>query len=504
MYSVIEYLEDSVKKHAKKIAVIEEDKKITYSDLNKYSKRIGSFIAKNKIFNEPIIIFMDKGIDTLISFLGTIYSGCFYSLINPEFPESRIVQIRDVIKSKLVITDENHLDIAKKYFNNMIVKSISELKEHEIDEGLLDEVKDKHINYDPLYVNFTSGSTGTPKGVTISHRSVIDFIDKYTKIFDFNNEDIIANQAPFDFDVSVKDIYSSLKMGATLVIVPTKYFSNPSLLLDYLCDNKITIMTWAVSALCLITSFHGLDYKVPTHVRKILFSGEVMPIKHLKQWMEHLPNTLFVNLYGPTEITCNCTYHIIDRKRSYEDKIPIGKHFPNERVILLDENNKIITDINKSGEICVSGTGLGLGYYNNHEQTESHFVQNPCIDNYIELLYHTGDLAYYNELGELVFNGRKDFQIKYLGHRIELEDIDKSIMKCDKVIRTCTLFDEEKSKLLGFYMGDISKKDLHAFLTNNLPVHMIPTKLIQISEFPMTKNGKIDRKKLMLIYKEDK
>ena len=140
MYSVIEYLEDSVRKHAKKIAVIEEDKKITYSDLNKYSKRIGSFIAKNKIFNEPIIIFMDKGIDTLISFLGTIYSGCFYSLINPEFPESRIVQIRDVIKSKLVITDENHLDIAKKYFNNMIVKSISELKEHEIDEGLLDEV----------------------------------------------------------------------------------------------------------------------------------------------------------------------------------------------------------------------------------------------------------------------------------------------------------------------------------------------------------------------------
>ena len=503
MYSVIDYLENSADKHSKKIAVIEEDKKITYSDLRKHSKSVGSFIASNNLFNEPIIVFMDKGIDTLISFLGSVYAGCYYSLVNPEFPESRILQIKEVINSKCVITDEEHLSLAKKYFKKVIVKSISELKEFKIDEKLLELAKDKHINYDPLYVNFTSGSTGTPKGVVIGHRSVIDFVDKYTKIFEFNEDDIIANQAPFDFDVSVKDIYPALKLGATLVIVPTRYFSNPSLLLDYICDNKVTIMTWAVSALCLITTFHGLDYKVPTHVRKILFSGEVMPMKHLKTWMEHLPDTTFVNLYGPTEITCNCTYHIIDRNRTYEDKIPIGKHFPNERVILLDENNKEITEINKPGEICVSGTGLGMGYYNNKEQTESHFVQNPTVSNYIELLYHTGDLAYYNELGELVFNGRKDFQIKYLGHRIELEDVDKAIMKCSSVIRACTLFDEEKSKLLGFYIGDISKKDLHMFLKENIPVHMIPTKIIQMEEFPMTKNGKIDRKKLMAIYKEE-
>ena len=162
----------------------------------------------------------------------------------------------------------------------------------------------------------------------------------------------------------------------------------------------------------------------------------------------------------------------------------------------------ILSEPNKSGEICVSGTGLGMGYFNNKEQTEKSFVQNPLVKNYIELLYHTGDLAYYNELGELVFNGRKDFQIKYLGHRIELEDVDKSVMKCDKVIRACTLFDEEKSKLLGFYIGNIDKKELRSFLSETLPVHMIPTKLIQMEEFPMTKNGKIDRKKLMAIYKE--
>ncbi len=503
MYSVIDYLKESAKNHSKKIAVIEEEKRISYRDLNNYSASVGSFIAENSIFNEPIVVFMDKGIDTLISFFGAVYAGCYYSLINPDFPESRIAQIRDTINSRLIITDEAHFDLAKSYFKGLMVKTIGELKEHKINKKALLEVESKHINYDPLYVNFTSGSTGTPKGVVISHRSVIDFIEKYTKIFNFSEDDIIANQAPFDFDVSVKDIYPAMKMGATLVIVPTRYFSNPSLLLDYICKNKVTTMTWAVSALCLITTFHGLDYKVPTHVRKILFSGEVMPMKHLKIWMDHLPNTTFVNLYGPTEITCNCTYHIIDRKRKYEDKIPIGKPFINERVILLDENNKQITEINKPGELCVSGTSLGMGYFNNPEQTNKNFTQNPCVKDYIELLYHTGDVAYYNERGELVFNGRKDFQIKYLGHRIELEDVDKSVMKCDKVVRACTLFDEEKSKLLGFYIGDIDKKDLHAFLSKTLPVHMIPTKLIQMDEFPMTKNGKTDRKKLMAIYKEE-
>ncbi len=501
MNNVLEYLEKSCNKYANKIAVIEEDKSITYSSLLDKSKVVGSFFASRKIFNKPIVIFMDKGIDTLISFFGVVYASNFYTLINPEFPSERINQIVNVLKPEYVITNDIYLDYAKENFNNSKIFNIKDLMNNKIDDKSLLFANEKHISTNPLYINFTSGSTGVPKGVVISHKSVIDFIDNFTNIFSFNKDDIIANQAPFDFDVSVKDIYSSICVGATLVIVPKSYFSSPAKLLDYLCLNNVTTLTWAVSALCLITTFHGLDYKVPDKVNKILFSGEVMPIKHLNKWIEKLPNTTFVNLYGPTEITCNCTYYIIDNKKEYE-KIPIGKAFPNEKVFLLDKDNKLIIDTNKVGEICVSGDCVALGYFNNKEQTEKHFMQNPLQNDYLETIYRTGDLAFYNEDNDLVFNGRVDFQIKYQGHRIELEEIDRAITNFDEVDRACSIFIEEKSKLYSFYVGNIDKKELHSKLKEKLPVFMIPTKLIKIDDFPITKNGKIDRKKLLEMEEE--
>ncbi len=501
MYNVLDYLENSCNKFSNKIAVIEEDNELSYNELVNYSKRVGSFLSKKKALNEPIIIFMDKGIDTLISFFGSVYASCYYTLLNPTFPFERISQIKDVLNSKYVITNKENIDIAKVYFKDLEVYDIEEIKKEEINEDLLTKARGYHIDTDPLYINFTSGSTGIPKGVVISHKSVIDFIDKFTRLFNFNSDDIIANQAPFDFDVSVKDIYSSILVGATLLIVPKSYFSSPAKLLDYLCDKNATTLTWAVSALCLITTFHGLDYKVPEKVNKIIFSGEVMPLKHLNKWMEHLPNTMFVNVYGPTEITCNCTYHIIDRNRVY-DKIPIGKPFPNERVFLIDENNNIIKEKNKNGEVCVCGSSLALGYFNNKEQTNKYFIQNPNNNNYNELIYKTGDLAYYNENDELVFSGRIDFQIKYQGHRVELEEIEKSIMSIDQVTRACCIFDQEKEKLYGFYIGNIDKKELFVKLKEKLPIYMVPSKLISLEEFPLTKNGKIDRKNLMIMKDE--
>lgn len=496
MKNVLEYLEQTVLKNASKIAIIEESKRCTYEELLQNSKKVGSGLVNYVAPRKPVPILMEKGINCMYCFLGAVYAGCFYILLNPELPVSRLQKIMETLESNIILTDESHNTFAKENFNNKTILKVEDLLVKNIDEESLEQVRRQALDVDPLYANFTSGSTGTPKGVLIGHRSVIDFIDVFTKKFEIHQNDIVGNQAPFDFDVSVKDIYSCLRTGATLVIIPRKLFSMPVQLLDYICDNNVTTLIWAVSALCLITTFHGLDYKVPETINKVMFSGEVMPVKHLKKWIEHLPEAMYVNLYGPTEITCNCAYHIIDKELKYEKQIPIGKAFDNEQVFLLDENNKQINEVEKSGEICVKGTALALGYYNERKQTAEKFIQNPLNDKYNDLIYRTGDMGYLDEEGNLYFSGRKDFQIKHMGHRIELEEIEIAMAKIDEVERVCCIYKEEKSKLYGFYIGNISKADLHSKLKENLPVYMIPNVLMQLDELPLTKNGKIDRKQL--------
>lgn len=496
MKNILEYLEKTTKENAQKIAVIEEDKKCTYSELLKKSKATGSEILKHIEPREPVAIIMEKSIKALYTFFGTIYAGGFYCLLNPELPVVRLEKILEKLNTKIIITDSDNLELASQISNGQEILRIEEIQDTEIDEKRLQKIREQALDVDPLYANFTSGSTGTPKGVIVGNRSVIDFINIFTEKFNISNNDIIGNQAPFDFDVSVKDIYSSIKTGATLVIIPKRMFSRPAQLLDYLCENNVTTLVWAVSALCLITTFHGFDYKVPNKINKVLFSGEVMPIKHLKEWISYLPEAMYVNLYGPTEITCNCTYHIVDKTLPYEKQIPAGQTFDNEQVFLLNDENKLITQAGEAGEICVKGTTLALGYYNDKEQTNAKFIQNPLNDHYIDMIYKTGDLGYFDENKNLYFCGRKDFQIKHQGHRIELEEIERAMEKINGIERACCIYREEKSKIYGFYIGNVEKSVLHEQLKEELPVYMIPNVLKQIEEFPMNKNGKIDRKEL--------
>jgi len=489
--NVLAFLENSAAKYPDKIAVKEEARAITYAQLLEQSRKIGSGLSQIITAGTPTGVYMEKGIDALCSFFGIVYAGSFYAMLNTELPAKRLQQMQSIMHARVILTTVDLEEEAARLFPDTVICTAEALKNCKIDEARLQNVRDHAIDTDPLYINFTSGSTGIPKGIVAAHRSVIDFIDFFTKLFSIEADDVIANQAPFDFDVSVKDIYSTIKAGATLVIVPREFFSAPARLLDYLCESRITTMIWAVSALCLITTFHGLDYKTPETVAKILFSGEVMPYKHLCEWQKHLPDALYVNLYGPTEITCNCTYHILEKGRDYSAGIPIGKHFPNEDVFLLGPDNERITRAGVIGKIFVRGTALALGYYNQPEKNAAQFIQNPLNTAFPELVYSTGDLGTYNEDSDLVFCGRSDNQVKYLGHRIELEEIERSMAAVEGVDRCFCVFDTEKSRLKGYYVGSIEKNELHAIMRENLPVFMVPGFIRRLDEIPLTKNGKI-------------
>lgn len=495
--NVLEYLENSCTRFTNKTAVIDDSGACTYLELLTVCQKIGTALACKITVGTPVAVLMEKSIPVLQAFFGIVYAGGYYVLLNPDLPEKRLGQIQKVLQASFVITDAGHHNLARTLFPENAICRIEELTGGPIHTEVLQTIRNRMIDTDPLYANFTSGSTGIPKGVMVNHRSVIDFIDVFTELFRLNYTDVFGNQAPFDFDVSVKDIYSSVFVGGTLVILPKRLFSNPKELLDWLNDRKITTLIWAVSALCLVSTFHGLDYRTPETVRNVLFSGEMIPEKHLRTWREHLPDAQFVNLYGPTEITCNCTYYILDKNLSYAEGVPIGRPFPNEHVFLLDSNDQEVKAKDVVGEICVRGTALALGYCRAPEQTAAAFTQNPLNNCYPELIYRTGDLGKYNDLGELMFCGRKDFQIKYMGHRIELEEIERVIGAMPDVERCCCIFDPLKSKLYGFYVGLAEPNELRRWLQQELPLYMVPGALRQLPELPLNKNGKIDRKRLL-------
>ena len=497
MTNILEYLERSAQLYPEKPALVDERQSITFAQALEDSRRVGSSLALSLAKGQPVAVYMEKSVKNLCAFWGIVYAGGFYVSFNTQLPTSRLQQMQAVLQAPFVITDEEHRAALEEVFPPHRILLYQDLVKSAVDRALLAQIRQRHVDTAPLYANFTSGSTGVPKAVVVGHRSTLDFIDHFCPIFSITQKDVIANQAPFDFDVSVKDIYSALATGATLVLVPRPLFSQPQQLLDFLCEYRATTLIWAVSALCLITTVHGLDYRTPETVNKVLFSGEVMPAKHLKIWMEHLPRAQFVNLYGPTEITCNCTYHIIDRERSYPDGIPMGQAFPNEDVFLLDGDDQLVTSPNVVGEVCVRGSALALGYYRNPDQTAAAFPNNPLNPCYPERIYRTGDLARYSTLGELHFCGRKDFQIKHMGHRIELEEIERAVSNLPGVHRCCCVFHSEKHRLYAFYQGELTSKELRLQLLPTLPPYMIPNVFRQVDQFPLNKNGKIDRTLLM-------
>lgn len=499
MINVLSYLEKRALEMPGKVAVKDDHQSCTYAELMKRAKAIGTEVAAHTEVRTSVVVFMEKSVIALASFLGITYAGCFYTLLDPDFPKERLEQILDILAPKMILTTPDYREKLDGLAYDGVVWDVNTVTDA-VSEDVLQAIRDRATDTDPLYCNFTSGSTGTPKGVLVSHGAVIDFIEQFVLTTGIREDDVIANQAPFDFDVSVKDIYSCLKTGATLVIIPKSCFTFPMAVLDRLCENQVTVLIWAVSAMCLVSRMHGFQYKIPEQIRMVMFSGEQMPIKQLNIWRGVYPDATFINLYGPTEITCNCMYYILDREYREDEKLPLGRAFANEKVFLLDEEDKPVTEPGKQGQICVAGTTLALGYYRNPEATARSFTQNPLNQDYPERIYRTGDNAYYDDNGEMFFSGRMDFQIKHMGHRIELEEIETLVNALPGVDQACVFFDDEKNKIVACYVGDGEKRSLIDGMKQKVPEFMVPNKWIRTDSLPLTKNGKTDRKKMKQAY----
>ena len=488
LHNVSQYLRKTAESFPNKLALVDGLKSLTYENYLIASEKVAYSLRTYR--KKPIAVLMEKGADAVVAFLGVAMSGNFYCVIDSKMPEKRIDLIFETLQPTLIIHDRKN---AKKAEAWLIPKlCIEDIMRIEVDRDSVLLTENRTIDTDILYVLFTSGSTGIPKGVIITHRSVIDYTEWASETFKFCPEDKFGNQAPLYFDNSVLDIYSTLRNGSTLYIIPQTLFAFPIRLLEYLRENEINTIFWVPTVLCRCANLGLLDKCNIDCVKKVLFAGEVMPARQLNMWIRRLPESLFANLYGPTEITVDCTYFIVNRPIQDDEPVPIGYACTNTDIIVLNESN-LLVEANEKGELCVRGTSLSLGYYNNSEKTDSVFIQNPLNPLYSELIYRTGDIVHYNEKGELIYDGRKDSQVKHTGHRIELGEIETVCSSHEKVLSCCCLHRSDIDKLYLFYVGEIDEDSLRRYLSSILPSYMIPNIYDNIDHMPVNMNGKIDR-----------
>jgi len=470
---------------------------------------------------------MQKSPAMIAAFFGAVNGGNYYIPLDSEMPAFRIRMILDVVKPPIIICDETTSAIisnwkSKENENSLAYSDLTvqydDICNHPTDETALQNIRRNTIDTDPLYVVFTSGSTGVPKGVVATHRSVIDYIENLSKVLKVNENTVFGNQSPLYLDACLKEVYTTIKFGSSAYLIPQSLFMFPIKLIEYINEKKINTICWVASALSLVAGLGALKTSKPETLHTIAFGSEVFPIKHYNLWRETLPDTRFIHLYGPTEATgMSCFY---ETTRTYDpgESIPIGNPFPNTEIILIDDNGQI-PETGHPAEICIRGSCLSPGYFADPDKTLNAFVQNP-LSAFPDLIYKTGDLGRRGETGELYYISRKDHQIKHMGHRIELAEIEWVANNCPGIGLACAVFDNIKSRIILYYVtsdnsvnigsctndtcetatGQISKSDFRAYLKKNLPRYMLPHNVYQLDELPQTPGGKLDRVKLLNDY----
>ena len=502
--NLIELFEESVRKYPEKVAVIDKERQATFSDLQKKSLQLAStLIALGIGQNKPVGVFLDKSIESVYADLGILYAGDFYMNLDIKTPAERIRNIIQLVDPAVIISTTRQI----KSIDGIIPETVKVVFLDEADE--IAEVDAKAIigrlstiiDTDPSCIINTSGSTGTPKGVVLNHKSFFDFIEWALETFHFGDDLVMGSLSPIVFDIYSFELCMLMTKASTLVVLPAHLAAFPAKILEVLEQHKVNFLFWVPTIMVNIANMDLLSTFKLESLRTVWFAGEVFPTKQYNYWHHHLPQTIFANLYGPIEITLDCTYYIINKEIPDEEPLPIGYPCHNTDILVLDDEDRLVKEANVEGELCVRGTSLAMGYYNNPEKTAAAFVQNPLNKAYPEVIYRTGDIVCYNDEGLIMFKGRKDNIVKHQGYRTDLGEIEHVIINTLKLVKNgCIVYNQAEKQITLFYEAEqeVPVTEFRMSISKVLPKYMIPTAYHRLEQLQRNANGKIDR----LFYKK--
>jgi D-alanine--poly(phosphoribitol) ligase subunit 1 len=481
------------------------DEQISYGELNRLANRIGRHLIERDARNGNVVaISGEKSFQTFACMIACLKIGRAYVMLDPDSPVERLRKILSTCKPALLFAERDLIGRLKKVTADLKIEVAGkdDLPIGDLEDSDLPTTE--HISGStPAYIMFTSGSTGIPKGAVMTHANVLNLIDWSKETFSITVADVLSNVNPLYFDNSVFDFYSALFNGATLAPLSKAEVSDPGLLVTKIDAAACTIWFSVPSLLMFLQTMKATDGNHLKSIQRFIFGGEGYPKTKLKALFEtYSPRSKFFNVYGPTECTCICSsYEVTEADfADLRGLPPLGRLAKNFEYLILDDSDNAVPD-GETGELCLLGPNVGLGYYNDPERTSQSFVQNPLNDRFVETMYRTGDLVRIEPGdGKLYIEGRRDNQIKHMGYRIELEEIEAALHSLDYVSEAAALHLNANglSRIVAVVASAQEFEDEHIRrdLKQIVPGYMVPADFHREPMLPKNANGKVDRKHL--------
>ena len=484
--TIVQLFEEEVENSPDKVAVVFKNEQVTYGELNERANGLAVKLREMGVKpNDFVAMICERSIEMIVGIYGIIKAGGAYVPIDPSYPEERIQYILSDCKAKVIVTYGATIE------SEICVIDLSCKEDMEIQAENLQRVNNPE---DLIYLIYTSGTTGKPKGVMIEHRNVVRLFVNDDFKYDFNADDVWTMFHSYCFDFSVWETYGATLFGGKLIVLSKEEVKDSFAVMDIIKNKGVTVLNQVPSAFYNLLDADSEENELK--LRYLIFGGESLKPQRLLKWYEWHPKVKIVNMYGITETTVHATYREIGKKEIENGISDIGKAIPTLSIHIMNGNS--LCEIGVPGEICIAGTGVARGYLNNPELTEKRFVDNMFGEG---KMYRSGDLGKWLPDGNIEYIGRADEQVKIRGFRIELGEIDSAIRKIDEVKDVAVIVRENKNSEKEINAYIISENSSIASITReelkeHLPEYMIPAKIMKIDSFPVTSNGKLDKKAL--------
>ncbi|WP_186130523.1 non-ribosomal peptide synthetase, partial [Burkholderia gladioli] len=482
------------------VAVMCGDEQLSYGQLNERANQVAHrLIAQGVQPDDRVAICAERSVDMLVGLLGILKSGAAYVPLDPTYPPERLAYLLGDSAPVAVLAQAGTQALPGAIAMPVIDLIEDELRGFPVTNPRVTKLTSSHL----AYVIYTSGSTGQPKGVMVEHRNVTRLFASTAAWFHFEETDIWALFHSFAFDFSVWEIWGALLHGGKLLVVPHWISRAPQDFYALLCEAGVTVLNQTPSAFRQLIAAQG-DAGKPHALRQVIFGGETLDVEMLKPWHARAGNagTCLVNMYGITETTVHATYHALSAAATQRSGAsPIGRRIPDLRIYLLDAYAQPVP-IGVAGEIYIGGAGVARGYLNRPELTRQRFLVDPFAEEPDARMYRSGDMGRRLPDGTIDFLGRNDDQVKIRGFRIELGEIAAKLVACDGVRDAVVIAreDEHGKRLVAYLLArDDTMPEalqLRQALARELPDYMVPAAFVQLASYPLTPNGKLDRKAL--------